>query len=365
MLRRLTAGLAASVALGSALSPTLAQPKLPGAGTILAITNWWRLPGALPAQADLSGLSLQGVRETGIPSCRLSSDLSVPSGTGFIPDTRNIYAAEADGRGACRLIKVLEITPKNPATAQELVTEVERYYPLLAMILREGKMQRAPTVGIVIPFDTMEPFKLAVEFAQASGGGGRQAVGGVDTKPLPPDWAEQPGLLPAGPQGPVGARPSPGGGQVCLLRVGPAALSQDMFDTRGTTVPINSIAIIDTTRAVFIDAQCRVQPLVTIPVRPPASVSGPGPLPIPPSSGPNPNVGQAGGPLVILGLAVAPETATLLSGALVGLGIGIANTWNQIGGAAVLSGPEAQQALANKQTSGQSDVDLGRRAISP
>jgi hypothetical protein len=69
-----------------------------------------------------------------------------------------------------------------------------------------------------------------------------------------------------------------------------------MFDTRGTAVPMNSIAIIDTTRAVFIDAQCRAVPMVTIPVspRPPGGGTAGGDtirIPVPPPPSQNPNVG--------------------------------------------------------------------------
>lgn len=170
--------------------------------------------------------------------------------------------------------------------------------------------------------------------------------------PLPEDWAEQRGLLPVGPQGNITATRLPGGN--CSLRVD---------NKPGVIVPLNSIAIPDTTRAVFIDQQCNVQPLVTIPVQSNATSSvGPGAikLPVPP---PNSGVQPAGGPAFLL-LALTPETTTLLSGALVGLGIGVYNSWLMLGGMAVLTGDEAQQGFINKQSSGQSDIEIGGRAIS-
>lgn len=354
-MRSTAAALAASFGLLAA-APADSQPHSPSLSHL----------GAVPAQANVADISIKTINpprafyETTNTRCVLSTGLTTRLGDGVIFDTSRVYKVELHQQNQCVLKQVVRISPRNPQSMSELVSYLAELSPFAgAYLRRESIIPGMPPLpvdgsagqGIRIPDDLMAAVLVAQELRLA--GIIQQNTPIPDAAALPENWQEQKGLLPSEPQGPLSALGRQASG-TCGLKIG---------NQQPIQVPATSIVIPDNIRAVFLDQQCRVHPLVTIPVQSNITSSignGGVKLPVPAN---NAHVQPAGGPLLVF-LALSPETATLVTSAVVGLGAGTYSIWKLLGGSAVLTGDEAQQAFINKQSSGQSDTEIGRRTIS-
>lgn len=359
-LRSSAAAVAASFTLLTTPSSTTAQPRPHSPAEVQAATSWWQQRDALPAQANLTGLSIKTVNqprnlfETVNTLCVLSTGLVTRLGDGIIFDTGSVYRVALNESRLCIVTPELRITPRAASTARELVGYLSELNPLAGAYLRSEPVipglpampiEGSPAQGIRIPFDVMAGIIMAHELRQA----GLVKPPAPAAQTLPDNWTEQPGLLPAGPQSALISSRLPDGS--CGLRVGNAP---------AVPLPPASIAIPDTTRAVFMDAQCRVQPLVTIPVESAAvttTSNPPGRLGIPQPGSGTPAT-PAGGKV-----AAVPLTAAMVTYGLALLGPPLQQAWRSVQGVIVNNSPEAGQLLQNKQASGMSDTEVGRRAI--
>jgi len=330
------------------------------------ISNWWMKPGVLPPTSkltirtvDVNVRSVTGMvnRET---QCEING-APYPLSSGVIPDTGNFYGIVLDDRRQCALAPLVSIKPKNPATAQELMAEIAARAPNVAAPL-QGRgptgipqfdqvylPRHVPGLGMAIPAELTMAYAITVGLEM------KAKELGIPAAPAPaPElaegWENQPGLLPVGPQGNITASRLPNGN--CSLRVG---------NRPAVVMPLNSLVIPDTTRAIFVDQQCKVQPIVTIPVQGNNTVatvgSGATQIPLPP----NTNIKPAGGALIL----AVPETGAIVANGLRLLGAALSGPvgWTIIGTSLVYTGVVAYETWQAKRFSSLTAEEIGYLAM--
>jgi len=344
------------------------------AGPVLAQTaataspGWWSKPGFLPAQAaltirpvDVRVQSFSG-RVNSERYCEINGVPLAPR-TGLIADTGNFYLIALDRTGKqCQLTPLVSIKPANPAIAQELIDAVDARVPGAAKILKgeakpgiaqfnaDAAPKHLPGVGVVLPAQT--PSALALLFALSTGNLPQAVTPAPTGTPLTGEWWNRPNLLPTSPQGTITAGGRDAAGNCRINQNGMPLVA----------VPEGSILLTDTTRAFAVLANCKVEPLITLPARanttqPAISVAGgglrnPGQI----KAQQNPAIERAALPLLVL---AAEETALYVWGGLGALGIGSMTAWNLQGKTVIAAGPESAQALNNRNIAGMSADEYG------
>jgi len=354
----------------TALSVSLASPA-PAQTATTASPGWWSKPGFLPAQATLS-IRPVDVRVQGFSGVARSERYCEVNGTplaprtGLIPDTGNFYIVSLDRSGKqCELTPLVSIKPANPAIAQELLDSIDARVPGGAKFIKgqvktgmeqfkvDAAPKHMPGVGVVVPAES--PSALALLFALSTGNTGTRpqvAAPAPTGTPLTGEWWNKPNLLPTSPQGTISA-----GGRDAT---GNCRINQHGLQL--VAVPEGSIVLTDTTRAFAVLANCRVEPLITLPARsnttqPAISVAGgglrnPGQI----KTQQNPAIERAALPLLVL---AAEETALYVWGALGALGVGSMTAWNLQGKTVIAAGSVSVQAMNNRNIAGMSADEYG------
>jgi len=354
----------------TALSVSLASPA-PAQTPATASPGWWSKPGFLPAQAALS-IRPVDVRVQGFSGVARSERYCEVNGTplaprtGLILDTGNFYIVSLDRSGKqCELTPLVSIKPANPAIAQELLDSIDARVPGGAKFIKgqvktgmeqfkvDAAPKHMPGVGVVVPAES--PSALALLFALSTGNtigstGTRPQVAAPAGTPLTGEWWNKPNLLPTSPQGTISA-----GGRDAT---GNCRINQNGLQL--VAVPEGSIVLTDTTRAFAVLANCRVEPLITLPARtnttqPAISVAGgglrnPGNI----QTGPDPRLSQAVAAPIELYL-----TASLLMYGLTAI-LAMKLHQSQLKNGTVVVPNTADQALESKDALGLSAEELGR-----
>lgn len=179
---------------------------------------WWLKSGFLPATSSLN-LRAVDVKVRSITGmirperwCEVNGT-PLPAMSSIIPDTGHFYAITFEGREPrCALTPLVDIKPRNPMSAQELVTAIDRQAPNVAAILQgksvtgisELDKALAPRyvsgVGVVLPVETTLAYTLVSVFTRnaqrATPTANPCAADGVDTdNDGIPDKVEQQGAL--------------------------------------------------------------------------------------------------------------------------------------------------------------------------
>jgi|GEM_PF-643806 len=369
--RRFIGYTALSVSLASP-APAQTPAQTPGQNTATASPGWWSKPGFLPAQAALS-IRPVDVRVQGFSGMARSERYCEVNGTplaprtGLIPDTGNFYIVSLDRSGKqCELTPLVSIKPANPAIAQELLDSIDARVPGGAKFIKgqvktgmeqfkvDAAPKHMPGVGVVVPAES--PSALALLFALSTGNTGtRPQVAAPAGTPLTGEWWNKPNLLPTSPQGTISA-----GGRDAT---GNCRINQNGLQL--VAVPEGSIVLTDTTRAFAVLANCRVEPLITLPARstttqPAISVAGgglrnPGNI----QTGPDPRLSQAS---AVAPPIIYPTAATLVDGlALLSVTMASATPlgWIYTGAAIFATGAYAYTAWDVKQSSQLSSTEVG------
>lgn len=354
----------------TALSVSLVS-NAPAQTPATASPGWWSKPGFLPAQATLS-IRPVDVRVQGFSGVARSERYCEVNGTplaprtGLIPDTGNFYIVSLDRSGKqCELTPLVSIKPANPAIAQELLDSIDARVPGGAKFIKgqvktgmeqfkvDAAPKHMPGVGVVVPAES--PSALALLFALSTGNAGTRpqvAAPAPTGTPLTGEWWNKPNLLPTSPQGTISA-----GGRDAA---GNCRINQNGLQL--VAVSEGSIVLTDTTRAFAVLANCRVEPLITLPARanttqPAISVAGgglrnPGQI----KTQQNPAIERAALPFLVL---AAEEAALYVWGALGALGVGSMTAWNLQGKTVIAAGSVSVQALNNRNIAGMSADEYG------
>ncbi len=320
--------------------------------------NWYTQKNFLPAHIDPASINapiINPQKTTGGSSldtrCELPNGLVLLPYSGVIMDTSSVYGVILDrNNNACTLQLLLKISPNDPSTAKELVAEIERLVPKFAMSLsgvNPSSGQPAPVFGIQgrgVHLHGAITLSLASRVPKT-------ASATPTERPLTGEWWNDPALLPQKLSRPLSVTARSGANR-CTL-------------SNGATVPLNSIVIPDTSHAYFLDQNCRLNPLITLPdaATSAAIASTGGRFPAPARGGLPTTPASAGA------IAANPETAAVVVRGLqmLGTAAGVILTgpvgWSVIAGTAFISGAVAYTVWDVKQQSGLTDTQIGQQAI--
>lgn len=344
-------------------------PALPANASSTVPSNWYSQPNFLPAHTDPARLSATIINppkafwETLRTRCVFSNGLTTRLGDGLIIDTRSVYQVVLDKTNNCTLKHILSISPRDPSTAKELVAEIQRLVPPVATALRginpfsPGEpypVSGVPGAGIRLDESDAVSLSLTLSFAKL-------APATPAERPLTGEWWNDPALLPQKLARPLSVTARSGANR-CTL-------------SNGATVPLNSILIPDTSHAYFLDRNCTLSPLITVPDSAAsaavASTGGRFPVPVrgglpttPASTGPTTPQQTATVATLLLGTGIllGPQLATAGGGTGLAATAALLNPVTLIGGVVIISGAIALHVWTNQQNSGISDTQLGSMA---